>query len=289
MTGPVGAVGAVGGTGGARTGNVVGMDTVDTAGAFVGPALRIAGAPTGPLAGLTFAAKDLIDVAGVTTGAGNPEWARTHPPAAAHAPVVDALLAAGATLVGRTVTDELAYSLAGTNVHHGTPRNPRCPDRVPGGSSSGSASAVAGGAVDIGLGTDTGGSIRVPAAYCGIVGFRPTHGVVDMTGVVGLSPSFDTLGWLTRAVGAAARVAEVLLPRRPGPPGRHAEPAPPRLVVADDALAECVGGAGAAIEAALQALPVGAERTTLGPPGTLERWADAYRLLSGAEAWRLHG
>ena len=152
----------------------------------------------GVLSGLTVGVKDLIDVQGKITGCGNPDWARTHPAAGRHADSVDTLLNNGACLLGKTHTDELAYSLLGINSHYGTPLNSAAPDRIPGGSSSGSAAAVAAELVDIGLGTDTGGSIRVPAAFCGLYGLRTTHGFISLRGVMPLAPSFDTIGWLTR-------------------------------------------------------------------------------------------
>ncbi|GLT90305.1 hypothetical protein SLE2022_082470 [Rubroshorea leprosula] len=126
-----------------------------------------------PLSGLTFAIKGIFDVNGYVTGFGNPDWARTHPAATSTAPAVLAVLGGGATCVGKTVMDEMAYSINGENKHYGTPRNPCAPDTVPGGSSSGSAVAVAAKLVDFSLGTDTGGSVRVPASYCGILGLRP--------------------------------------------------------------------------------------------------------------------
>src|SRR6201997_2268337 len=165
-------------------------------GAFVpGPRAVLQPTGPGPLAGLDFAVKDLIDVAGHITGGGNPDWLRTHAAAARSAPVVEKLLAAGAALRGKTITDELAFSLEGGNAHYGTPLNPACPDRIPGGSSSGSASAVAARLVDFALGTDTGGSVRVPASFCGLFGFRPTHNAIPLTGVVPFAPSYDTIGW----------------------------------------------------------------------------------------------
>ena len=109
-------------------------------------------------------------------------------------------------MVGKTQTDELAYSLNGENVHYGTPTNPRAPGRIPGGSSSGSAAAVAGGLVDFALGTDCGGSVRLPASYCGIYGIRTTHGLVPVDGVVDLAASFDTVGWFARDAANDARV-----------------------------------------------------------------------------------
>src|SRR3954449_6423562 len=168
----------------------------DRYGAFVPHVdVVIQGAGTGPLAGLTFAAKDLFDVRGTVTGSGNPDWERTHTPAPRSAWVVERLLAAGATLVGKTITDEISLGLLGINRFHGTPVNPAAPDRVPGGSSSGSASAVAGNLVDLALGTDSGGSARPPASFCGLYGLRPTHGRVPVDGMEPQSPSFDTCGW----------------------------------------------------------------------------------------------
>ncbi|CAL4977160.1 unnamed protein product [Urochloa decumbens] len=165
-----------------------------------------------PLHGLTFAIKDIFDISGRVTGFGNPEWARTHGPAVATSPVVLTALAAGATGVGKTVMDEMGCSIDGENAHYGTPTNPCAPDRVPGGSSSGSAVAVAANLVDFSLGTDTGGSVRVPAAYCGIFGLRPSHGLVSTENVIPMSQMFDTVGWFARDLSTLSRVSNVLLP-----------------------------------------------------------------------------
>lgn len=165
-----------------------------------------------PLAGLTFAVKDIFDVEGFVTGFGNPDWASTHTTAKSTAPAVLALLKAGATCVGKTVMDEMAYSINGENIHYGTPRNPCAADRVPGGSSSGSAVAVGANIVDLALGTDTGGSVRVPAAFCKIYGIRPSHGVVNVGGVIPMAQSFDTVGWFARDPTILKRVGNVLLP-----------------------------------------------------------------------------
>src|SRR6476660_5866814 len=165
----------------------------------------------GPLRGLTFAVKDLIDVAGHRTGCGNPTWLAAHPPAAVNAFCVEQLLAVGATCIGKTITDEFAFSLLGENFHYGTPLNPAAPDRVPGGSSNGSASAVACGLVDFAIGTDTGGSVRVPASNCGIWGWRPSHGLISVAGVMPFSPTLDTVGVFARDVNVLQRVAAVLL------------------------------------------------------------------------------
>src|SRR5216683_2010461 len=164
----------------------------DDIGAFVpGPRVCIEGRAGGPLAGLSFAAKDLFDVAGYPTGGGNPDWARTHPVPTRHAWAVQTLLDAGATLIGKTITDEISLGILGENPFEGTPRNPRAPGRVPGGSSAGSAAAVAAGLSDIALGTDTGGSVRVPASFCGLYGIRPTHGRLDLAGMMAQAPSSD--------------------------------------------------------------------------------------------------
>jgi amidase len=165
----------------------------------------------GPLDGLRFAVKDTIDVAGFKTGCGNPTWRDSHPVAVVHAVCVEQLLRAGASCAGKTICDELAFSLLGENHFYGTPLNAHAPDRVPGGSSSGSASAVACGLVDFALGTDTGGSARVPASNCGIWGFRPSHDFISVAGVNPLAPSFDTVGVLARNADLLAKVGLVLL------------------------------------------------------------------------------
>lgn len=188
------------------------MKPADTCNAFV-PDEMIAVAPMreGKLSSLTFAVKEIYDVKGFVTGAGNPRWKSTHPVAQATAPAVELLLNEGATLLGKTISDEMAFSLDGENFHYGTPLNSRCPDSIPGGSSSGSAAAVAGGLVDFALGTDTAGSMRIPASYCGIYGIRTTHGVISMRGVHPLAQSFDAAGWFARTPEVLARVGRVLL------------------------------------------------------------------------------
>lgn len=169
-------------------------------------------AGSGSLAGLRLGVKDLFHIAGLPTAAGNPDWLASHAIPEHTSPVVMQLLGAGAELIGKTQTDELAYSLNGLNIHYGAPINPRSPERLPGGSSSGSAVAVAAGDIDIGLGTDTGGSIRVPASYNGLFGIRTSHGLISSEQMVPLAPLFDTVGWLTRDAKTLAKVGEVLLP-----------------------------------------------------------------------------
>ncbi len=154
----------------------------------------------GELSGLSFVFKDLFDVEGYVTGAGNPNWLKTHSKAASTSPLISTLLNRGAECRGRVQTDELAYSLNGINVHYGTPVNPAAPDSIPGGSSSGSAVAVAKGDVDFSIGTDTGGSVRVPASYCGLFGLRPTLGKLSLENSFTLAESFDTAGILSRDI-----------------------------------------------------------------------------------------
>lgn len=247
--------------------------------------VTLPGAAQGLLAGLRFAAKDLFDIAGHLTGAGNPDWLRTHPPARVTAPVVQRLLDAGAALAGKTQTVELAYSLDGHNIHYGTPINPRAPDRLPGGSSSGSAAAVAGGLVDFALGTDTGGSVRIPASFCGLYSIRTTHGCIPLEGVVPLAPGFDALGWFARDPDVFERVGQVLLNQ-----ADEAIPSP-RLLIAGDAFELVPPQVRQALMEIIKRLsqvlgPV--DEVTLSPDG-LETWMHAFRLLQGREIWQTHG
>jgi amidase len=268
----------------------------DRLGAFViGPRLLESGVPGAPLSGLRFAVKDIFDVAGTRTGAGNPDWLADAPLASAHAPAVAGLLAAGADLWGKTVTDELAYSLSGTNVHYGTPVNTAAPGHVPGGSSSGSAAAVAGGAVELALGSDTGGSIRVPASYCGIYGLRTTHGRISLRGVVPLAPSFDTVGLLAADPARLAAGWRALLVGAPGP-GQPRATVPRsirRLVVATDLMDLAEDRAGDALRAAAAALGerlgLSVVELPLAGPGQLVAWRDGFRVLQQVEAWRSAG
>src|SRR6478609_1620149 len=184
--------------------------TFEQSGAFIE---RFTVPPTrsGPLDGLTFAVKDLIDIAGHHTGCGNPTWLATHTRATVSAVCVEQLLSAGARCEGKTITDEIAFSLLGENYFYGTPLNPNAPERVPGGSSSGSASAVACGLVDFAIGTDTGGSVRVPAGNCGIWGWRPSHDQISVAGVMPFATTLDTVGVFTRDAELLQQVASVLL------------------------------------------------------------------------------
>ncbi|KAK7331715.1 hypothetical protein VNO80_28452 [Phaseolus coccineus] len=167
---------------------------------------------TQTLSALTFAIKDIFDVKGYVTGFGNPHWKKTHSEAGKTAIVITALLSSGATCVGKTVMDEFSFGISGENKFYGTPTNPYLPSSIPGGSSSGSAVAVAAGLVDFAIGTDTTGCVRLPAAFCGILGFRPSHGFVSTIGVLPNAQSLDTVGWFARDSSVLHHVGLVLLP-----------------------------------------------------------------------------
>ena len=258
----------------------------DPLGAFVPHGrVEIAGRTAGPLAGVSFAVKDIFDVAGIVTGCGNPDWLASHGAAERHAPAVQLLLDAGARLVGKTVTEELAFSAVGINPHYGTPRNLAAPGRVPGGSSSGSAAAVGGGLVDLALGSDTGGSVRIPASYNGIYGMRPSHGRISLAGVMPLAPSFDTVGWFARDPQLLATAGRVLLDDWTGAP----EQIP--LVLAEDAFERAESATRAALHPAVRAVEevLGPARPVTVSEAGLDRWHEVFRTLQGAEAWAAHG
>lgn len=260
------------------------------------PTVAVAHAAQGPLAGLSFAVKDIFDVAGYPTGAGNPHVLVRSGIKTAHAPPVAALLAAGARFVGKTVTDELAFSALGSNIHFGTPINGGARDRITGGSSSGSASAVSNGQCDIALGSDTGGSVRGPASHCGLYGIRPSQGRISLEGCFPLCPTFDTCGFFARDAETFARAATVLL--GPDDAALPAFPSVPRVLIAEDLFALLAPEVRAALQPAVEAIeaawgkaiPVSA--CTIGAVAALDdaaRLYDAYRLLQGWEAWRMQG
>jgi amidase len=250
-------------------------------GAFVPDGMRRREATgSGPLDGLTFAVKDLIDVDGCRTGGGNPDWLAQQKPAARSAPCVEKALAAGATLIGKTVTDELAFSLEGRNVHYNRLVNPVCPGRLPGGSSSGSAVAVAARLVDFALGTDTGGSVRVPANFLGLFGFRPSHGAISLDGVVPFAPSYDTVGWFARDADTLVRVGNALLPPQ--------SPAPiTNLKIANDAFSLVDPPLAAELKAKAGSLGVTDGVRVF--DGKEAEYFECYRVLQGAEIWQSLG
>ncbi len=244
-------------------------------------AVHLPGSDHGPLAGLTFAAKDIFDIEGHVTGCGNPHWFATHGPAETNASVVQRLVDAGAAMIGKTITDELTRGIFGENMHYGTPVNPRAPGRVPGGSSSGSASAVAGQLVDFALGSDTGGSVRVPSSFCGLYGLRPTHGRIPLDGMLLQAPSFDTIGWFARDAETFARVGSVILPTG------SASQRPQRLVIAEDAWELTEPATRNTLETVLErvgALFTASSRVRLSPT-SLEEWSGHQQALQSREAW----
>ncbi|WP_172193908.1 amidase [Saccharibacillus qingshengii] len=260
-------------------------------GAFVDRHVEKAPTGSGPLDGLTFAVKDVFDIEGVTRGAGNPDWLRTHEPSDRTAPALLKLLEGGARLQGTTQTDELMYSLNGQNSHYGTPVNPAAPERIPGGSSSGSAVAAAAGLVDFAVGTDTGGSVRIPSSYCGLYGFRPTHGAVSAEGVIPLAASFDTVGWMSRDVSVLRRVGQVLL----GGNEARSERAQPftRFFAAEEAWALLESSDRRRLQQQLgisEGWENGRIEIELTAEGeSLGDWSAAFRVLQGLEIWEQHG
>ena len=255
----------------------------DPVNAFVNK-LSLPGARSGPLAGLTLGVKDLYDIEGHITGCGNPDWAATHGQASQTASAVMNLVEAGASMTGKTHTDELAYSLMGVNAHYGTPVNTAAPERVPGGSSSGSAAAVAAGIVDIGLGSDTGGSVRLPASFCALWGIRPTHGVIALDNVMPLAPSFDTAGWFTRSPELLQSVGHVLgLSSAPVSYKNLLMPTeiwaamPPETRTAFNPIITDLKSRFDSIEECRFS------------PHSLDEWLDVFKVCQGSEVWEVHG
>ena len=259
----------------------------DTARAFVPyPDAPVAHASTGALSGLCFAAKDLYDVAGYPTGGGQPFVLAMSGIKTRTAPAVQALLDAGARFVGKTVTDEFAFSMFGDNAHFGAPVNGAAPDRIAGGSSSGSASAVSNRLCDFALGSDTGGSVRAPANHCNLYGIRPTHGRISLQGVLDLAPSLDTCGYFARDALSFARVSEVLLGADPAPlPGRCRLLKPSDLwALLDAEVAQAQAAPLARVEAALGA----AQPVDVVLDG-MDAMYWAFRYVQGREAWMVDG
>ena len=234
----------------------------------------------GALAGLSFGVKDLFDVAGIPTGAGSPDWLASHPVPTVTASVVQRLLDAGATMIGKTHTDEIAWSLAGENHHYGTPINVAAPGRIPGGSSSGSAAATAAGLVDFALGSDTGGSVRLPASFCGLYGIRTTHGTIPLDGAVPLAPSYDCAGWFARDAKVFERVGSVLVP-----PAQAAT----RLLIATDLFGRLVPAAEVALREAVRRVEGVLGTATPVSLGAEPEWREVFRLIQAHEAWTAHG
>lgn len=261
--------------------------TRDTTHAFLPyPDASVPHAPAGPLSGLSFGVKDLFDVAGYPTGGGQPFVLAMSGIKSHSAPVVQKLLDAGARFVGKTVTDELAFSMNGNNAHFGEPVNGAAAGRIAGGSSSGSASAVSNRLCDFALGSDTGGSVRAPANHCGLYGIRPTHGRISLDGVLPLSPSLDTCGYLAHDIDTFGRVSATLLQA-----DTQTLPEQVRLLKPLDIWAMLADEVAAA-----QKQPLARVQEALGPACDMSVFLDdadtAYwslRRIQGYEAWAVHG
>jgi amidase len=239
----------------------------------------IEGSGKGPLAGRSFMVKDLFAIAGHKVSCGNPDWYEAASPAAETAPAIRRLLDAGATLTGITICDEFFYSVLGTNIHYGTPVNAEALRHVTGGSSCGSAAAVAAGMCDFALGSDTGGSIRVPAAFCGLYGLRPTHGRIDIAGVTPMAPSYDTVGFLARDARLFREVGRVLLD------GSSVDAPLQRLIIAQDMVSRSEASIDEEIWRVLhridRALPVPEHMDVVGEE--FDTWRNGFRFNQGFE------
>ena len=250
------------------------------------PQVPVWNAQTGSLAGLGLAVKDIFDVGGIVSGWGNPVRAAEAGPAAFSAPAIQSLFDAGARFAGKTQTEELAFSMLGQNVHFPHPINPRAPERVTGGSSSGSAAAVAGGLADIAIGSDTGGSIRAPAGFCGLLGLRTTFGAISLAGAMPLAPSFDTFGWFASDGEVYEKVAKTLLA------GQSGELPRPRLLQSA-LLDELPFGPAEKTEYGRMVRHVadhlGTPRPAAAPRSTIDELYWSTRKLQAYEAWAEHG
>ncbi len=245
----------------------------------------IVGATSGPLAGLTAAVKDMYDIAGYRISSGNPTFLETCPTATRNAGAIQRILDAGATVIGKTICDEFFFSVTGANAHYGTPVNPRAPGRLPGGSSSGSASAVASGACDFALGSDTGGSVRIPASFNGLYGLRPTLDRIDLSGVQAMAPSFDVPGWFAATPGVFRKVGAVVLDQRRTPARLE------RMIALEDAFAEADEDIADLLHSALEFMtddlpPVMHARISL---EGFDPWREAFRTIQGYEVWETFG
>lgn len=245
----------------------------------------IRGAPIGPLAGLTAVVKDMYAIAGERMGCGNPDWLAAHEPAMHNCPPVQKIIDAGATITGKTICDEFFYSITGINAHYGMPINLRAPGRIPGGSSSGSAAACGAGLCDFALGSDTGGSVRIPASFNGLYGLRPTLGRIDLSGVQAMATSFDVPGWFANSPGVFRKVGAVLLDERRLPARLG------RMIVLEDAFAEADGDVADLLRSALEFMiddlpPFTHARISL---EGFDPWREAFRTIQGYEVWQTFG
>ena len=260
---------------------MISVPSADPVGALVPHTLQepLLAAMSGPLAGFTFMVKDLFAIAGRKVSNGNPDFYEHATPANETAPVITRLLDAGASCTGITICDEFFYSVLGSNAHYGQPINSRAPKHVTGGSSCGSAAAVAASMCDFALGSDTGGSIRVPASFSGLYGLRPTFGRIDTKGATPMAPSYDTIGFLAREAELARKIGHVLLE------GDGVAAKIDCLILAEDFFGHAEASADQALWRVLAsigpALPAPEHRTIVGEE--IDQWRDAFRLIQGFE------
>lgn len=250
-------------------------------GAFINEEFTLKPHSSGKLDNLTFAVKDVYNIKDYKNTAGNPKWFETHAPSNKTARALTMLLEEGATLSGITITDELMFSLNGENIHYGTPVNPIDMNRIPGGSSSGSAVAVAAGLVEFSIGTDTGGSVRLPSSYCGVYGMRPSHNDVPIEQVIPLAPSFDTVGWMARDLETLIKVGDVLLPKA-------TTPKIDKILLEEQCWSFVQEPYQTILKDVVENLPF--EKTYINvTEGDLSEWSNLFKTIQGKEAWDIHG
>jgi len=259
---------------------------LDTVAAFCRHApVSIAASHNGPLSGMSYGLKDIYDIAGIPTAFGSPAWLKSHAIPTSTAAFIEALSNAGANLLGKTHTDELTYSILGMNAHYGTPINIRSPLRVPGGSSSGSAAAVAAGLVDFAIGSDTGGSVRAPASFCGIYGIRTTHSRISLKHARSLAKSFDALGWFAKDPNVLLQVGEILLNEKASTTHKK-----PKYFLLKEAFQLAPEPIAALLKKEfLRLLSKEVIEEISIAPEALSQWAENFRIVQASEIWEEHG
>ena len=247
--------------------------------------IALKGSGTGELNGLTFAAKDVFKIRGSTYSNGHPDWLRTHEPDDFTSSTIQRLLDNGADLVGKTVCDELCFSISGENWNYGSPLNPHDPRRFTGGSSSGSGAATSGGLVDFALGSDCLGSVRVPASYTGVFGTRPTYNRVPSDGEAEYCPSMDVFGYMASDPEIFRKVSRVILGEDPHPVKLR------KLIIAKDCFNAVSPQVYADLKPAIDHIAANltsVEEREISPEG-LDKWITVFQQVQGYEVWRSYG
>lgn len=247
--------------------------------------IALEGRDKGPLSEYVFAVKDVFQIQGSTYSNGHPKWLETHEPDAFTSSAIIKALEAGADLVGKTVCDELCYSISGENWHYGSPINPRDPRRLTGGSSGGTGAAVAGGLVDFAYGSDCLGSVRVPASYTGLLGIRPTYKRIANDGEAPYCESMDVLGYVAKDPDVFSNVSDVLL----GEDDQHVSYS--KLLIIEDLFEMLEPSVRKALQPALEFIEDKVETTetiSLGQE-TLDKWVKTFQVVQGYEVWESYG